>query len=86
MPPIMSTTVTQTVASVDQPPAAGAGAPPTTTRITSIDAFRGFVMFLMLAEVMRLPALHRVFPDSRSGRSWPTTPRTSRGRGVRSTI
>src|SRR5688572_5014381 len=38
---------------------------PTTTRITSIDAFRGFVMFLMLAEAMRLPSLGRAFPDSR---------------------
>ena len=39
--------------------------PATTTRITSIDAFRGFVMFLMLAEVMRLPALRRAFPGNR---------------------
>ena len=30
----------------------------------SIDAFRGLVMFLMLAEVMRLPALRRAFPTS----------------------
>src|SRR3954447_9326570 len=37
----------------------------TTTRITSIDAFRGFVMFLMLAEAMRLWTVHRAFPDSR---------------------
>ena len=36
----------------------------TTTRITSIDAFRGFVMFLMLAEAMRLWTLHTAFPDS----------------------
>jgi predicted acyltransferase len=35
------------------------------TRITSIDAFRGFVMFLMLAEVMRLWTLHTAFPASR---------------------
>jgi predicted acyltransferase len=35
-----------------------------TTRILSIDAFRGFVMFLMLAEAMRLWTLHRAFPDS----------------------
>jgi heparan-alpha-glucosaminide N-acetyltransferase len=42
-----------------QPPAAAAA-----TRVTSIDAFRGFVMFLMLAEVMRLPALRRAFPGS----------------------
>ena len=38
---------------------------PTTTRITSIDAFRGFVMFLMLAEAMRLWTLHTAFPESR---------------------
>src|SRR6476660_4354543 len=38
---------------------------PTTSRITSIDAFRGFVMFLMLAEAMRLWTLHRAFPESR---------------------
>ena len=37
----------------------------TPTRITSIDAFRGFVMFLMLAEAMRLWTLHTAFPDSR---------------------
>ena len=35
------------------------------TRVTSIDAFRGFVMFLMLAEAMRLWTLHRAFPESR---------------------
>jgi heparan-alpha-glucosaminide N-acetyltransferase len=34
-------------------------------RITSIDAFRGFVMFLMLAEAMRLWTLHDAFPQSR---------------------
>jgi predicted acyltransferase len=62
MPVIMSTTLTDTVSRVERPPAVGAGA---ATRITSIDAFRGFVMFLMLAEVMRLPALHRAFPGSR---------------------
>ncbi len=37
----------------------------TQTRITAIDAFRGFVMFLMLAEVMRLWTLHNAFPASR---------------------
>jgi predicted acyltransferase len=35
------------------------------SRVTSIDAFRGFVMFLMLAEAMRLWTLHRAFPESR---------------------
>ena len=34
------------------------------TRLTSIDAFRGFVMFLMLAEAMRLWTLHTAFPAS----------------------
>ena len=34
-------------------------------RISSIDAFRGFVMLLMLAEAMRLWTLHDAFPDSR---------------------
>ncbi len=45
-----------------QRPGAGIAAP---ARITSIDAFRGFVMFLMLAEVMRLWTLHTAFPNSR---------------------
>ncbi|MEO7273260.1 MAG: hypothetical protein ABI211_14780, partial [Vicinamibacterales bacterium] len=40
-------------------------APPVATRIISIDAFRGFVMFLMLAEAMRLWTLHEAFPASR---------------------
>jgi predicted acyltransferase len=35
------------------------------TRVASVDAFRGFVMFLMLAEAMRLWTLHEAFPDSR---------------------
>jgi heparan-alpha-glucosaminide N-acetyltransferase len=34
-------------------------------RITSIDALRGFVMLLMLAEAMRLWTVHDAFPDSR---------------------
>jgi predicted acyltransferase len=42
-------------------PVQGAGA----TRVTSIDAFRGFVMLLMLAEAMRLWTLHDAFPASR---------------------
>jgi predicted acyltransferase len=37
----------------------------TQARITSIDAFRGFVMFLMLAEAMRLWTVHNAFPESR---------------------
>lgn len=34
-------------------------------RIVAIDAFRGFVMLLMLAEAMRLWTVHAAFPDSR---------------------
>jgi len=45
-------------------PASDAGVAPV-TRVTSIDAFRGFVMFLMLAEAMRLWTLHNAFPASR---------------------
>jgi predicted acyltransferase len=33
-------------------------------RVHSIDAFRGFVMFLMLAEAMRLWTVHAAFPGS----------------------
>src|SRR5262245_21770241 len=35
------------------------------TRVVSIDVFRGLVMFLMLAEVMQLWSLHNAFPASR---------------------
>jgi len=42
-----------------------AGAPAVATRIASIDVFRGLVMFLMLAEAMRLWTLHTAFPESR---------------------
>lgn len=34
-------------------------------RLASLDAFRGFVMFLMLAEAMRLWTLQTAYPDSR---------------------
>ncbi|HVX67908.1 MAG TPA: hypothetical protein VHA11_14950 [Bryobacteraceae bacterium] len=33
-------------------------------RVASVDAFRGIVMTLMLAEVMNLPAMAKVFPQS----------------------
>jgi heparan-alpha-glucosaminide N-acetyltransferase len=34
------------------------------SRLASLDAYRGFVMFLMMAEVMRLWELARAFPES----------------------
>jgi predicted acyltransferase len=49
-------------------PASAIAAPPLptfATRVTSIDAFRGFVMFLMLAEAMRLWTVHAAYPASR---------------------
>ena len=51
-------------------PDASPPAPPFTaagikTRILSIDAFRGFVMFLMLAEAMHLMNVRRAFPGNR---------------------
>jgi len=38
--------------------------PPRAARVASIDVFRGFVMFLMLAEAMQLWTLHDAFPQS----------------------
>jgi predicted acyltransferase len=62
MPRSMHGTVTAPAPAVAQAPAAATF---TSTRITSIDVFRGFVMFLMLAEAMRLWTLHTAFPESR---------------------
>src|SRR5262245_43890441 len=36
----------------------------TAARVASVDAYRGLVMFLMLAEVLRLPQVARSFSDS----------------------
>ena len=64
-----------------------AGAPAIATRIASIDAFRGFVMFLMLAEAMRLWTLHDgVSRQPVLGASSRSTRRTCRGRAARCTI
>src|SRR5688500_12343925 len=35
------------------------------SRILSIDAYRGFVMFLMMAEILRLAGVAANFPNSR---------------------
>lgn len=53
-----------TSVSVAVPPAQRSVPVAAATRVTSIDAFRGFVMFLMLAEVMRLWTVSRAFPAS----------------------
>src|SRR6202161_2796445 len=56
-------------AQVDSPVAEASVAGPernveTTTRLVSLDVFRGFVMVLMLGEVMRLFDVARAFPHS----------------------
>src|SRR5438552_3291128 len=38
--------------------------PTPAARVASVDAYRGLVMFLMMAEVLRLAAVHKAFPDS----------------------
>lgn len=37
---------------------------PLSVRLSSMDAYRGFVMFLMMAEVLRVARVARAFPDS----------------------
>jgi heparan-alpha-glucosaminide N-acetyltransferase len=56
----MSAVDTRSVATVSPPQSVAVSG-----RVISIDAFRGFVMFLMLAEAMHLWTLHAAFPDSR---------------------
>lgn len=43
---------------------APAPAPAPSSRLTSVDAYRGFVMFLMMAEVLRLRRVAQALPDS----------------------
>jgi len=45
----------------NKPPAAAGSAPAPIARNTAIDAYRGFVMLLMMAEVLRLPMVARAF-------------------------
>ena len=37
---------------------------PTSNRLVSIDVYRGFVMLLMMGEVLRLSSVARALPDS----------------------
>jgi predicted acyltransferase len=59
----MSTSVAAAAPSPVASPAARP-APAAVPRVPSIDAFRGLVMFLMLAEVMRLWTLREAYPSS----------------------
>ena len=56
---------TKVTAAAEAPPPPPPSATGITTRILSIDAFRGFVMFLMLAEAMHLMNVRRAFPGNR---------------------
>ena len=53
---------TKVTAEASPPPPSATGI---RTRILSLDAFRGFVMFLMLAEAMHLMNVRRAFPGNR---------------------
>ena len=64
MPPVTTPPAPQSGGSVAVPARAASGVQPL-TRVASLDAFRGFVMFLMLAEAMRLWTVQEAFPDSR---------------------
>src|SRR5215213_2980219 len=59
----MTPSATARVTTPTSHPASAAA--PAVTRVLSIDVFRGFVMFLMLAEAMQLWTLHEAFPASR---------------------
>jgi predicted acyltransferase len=54
-----------TVADLAKPIPPSSLAPSKPARLGSVDAYRGFVMFLMMAEVLRLARVARAFPDSR---------------------
>jgi heparan-alpha-glucosaminide N-acetyltransferase len=59
-----SVTSTQHTVIADTPASAVA-----TTRLTSLDAFRGATMLFMASEIMNLPRLARAFPDSVAART-----------------
>src|SRR5918993_1244671 len=59
----MTPSATGAVTTPGSHPASAAA--PAVTRVLSIDVFRGFVMFLMLAEAMQLWTLREAFPASR---------------------
>src|SRR6187399_3272429 len=42
--------------------------PPSPARVAAIDAYRGLVMFLMLAEVLHFGQMAKAFPDSEAWR------------------
>src|SRR5215207_2631097 len=55
---------TSPVSTVENPPPRSPPIAPVEGRLMSMDAYRGFVMFLMMAEVLRLSRVARAFPES----------------------
>ena len=56
--------MTTPAAPTENPKAASAEILAASPRLTSVDAYRGFVMFLMMAEVLHISQAAKVFPDS----------------------
>ena len=59
--------------------------PAAPSRVASIDAYRGLVMFLMMAEVLHLSRMAKAFPDDPVWSSSRSTSRTSSGPAARCT-
>src|SRR5437879_13026485 len=59
-------TVTQTTPVTETPPVARQGTPPgvASARNVSVDAYRGLVMLLMMAEVLQLSRVSAAYPNS----------------------
>ncbi len=53
-----------TAPTLESPKSKTAESVPSATRLTSVDAFRGFVMFLMMAEVLRTARVAAALPES----------------------
>lgn len=64
MPPTTDLAEVQTQEQVKQSPSPRFGPTTLAERLTSLDAYRGFVMFLMMAEVLRLSRVSRALPES----------------------
>ena len=65
-------------------PCAQTGDTTLTQRLVSLDAYRGLVMFLMMAEVLHSgPRRSRAARTATSGNSWPIIRTTCRGWAVR---
>ncbi|MGE0129664.1 MAG: acyltransferase family protein [Blastocatellales bacterium] len=64
MPPTADLAEIQTQEQVKQSPPPRFGPTTLAERLTSLDAYRGFVMFLMMAEVLRLSRVSRALPES----------------------